>query len=133
MGFGTSPSGGSSRRDRQVWMSDDGRINFGVDDGTPVSIQSPKSYNDGEWHYVVATQGADGMRLYVDGQLVSSNTANRAESYLGYWRVGGESLAGWPHASSSNSFAGAISDVAFYTTALTSGQVHTQYRASPAS
>ena len=27
------------------------------------------AYNDGKWHHVVATQGTDGMKLYVDSVL----------------------------------------------------------------
>ena len=59
-----------------------------------VVVQSPQSYNDGNWHYVVATQGPDGMNLYVDGQLVGSNPNGEAQSYLGYWRVGAEDVVG---------------------------------------
>ena len=74
MGFGNSPSGLSTERDRQVWMSNDGQLNFGIYDGQTVVVQSPGSYNDGAWHYVVATEGSDGMNLYVDGQLVGTNS-----------------------------------------------------------
>jgi hypothetical protein len=133
MGFGSSPSGMSDERDRLVWMSNDGQLNFGVYNAqaeqTAVA-QSAQSYNDGQWHYVVATQGSDGMNLYVDGQLVSSNDTSQAQSYLGYWRVGAENLSGWPNAPSSNYFAGTISDAAFYNSELSAGQVLTHYQAS---
>ena len=134
MGFGTSPKGQSASKDRQVWMSDDGQLNFGIFDGQPLTIQSPGSYNDGKWHQVVATQGPDGLNLYVDGQLVSSKaTTSPPQDYLGYWRVGYEDAAGWPDSPTNNHFAGTISDVAFYNSELSSRQVRAQYQASPAS
>jgi galactose oxidase len=132
MGFGSSPSGLSSQQDRQVWMSDDGQLNFGVDIGSMVTVSSSGTYNDGNWHHVVATQGPDGMHLYVDGQLVGSNSTTEALSYVGYWRVGAENASGWPDQPTSNYFQGTISDVAFYTTELTAGQVLAHYQASPA-
>ncbi len=134
MGFGTSPKGQSVSRDRQVWISDDGKLNFGIFDGQPLTIQSPRSYNDGKWHQVVATQGHDGLNLYVDGKLVSSKaTTSRPQDDLGYWRVGYEDASGWPDSPTNDYFAGTISDVAFYDVALSSTQVRTQYRASAAS
>ncbi len=38
----------------------------------------------------MATQGADGMKLYVDGLLVGTNATTSAQSYTGYWRIGGD-------------------------------------------
>jgi hypothetical protein len=65
---------------------------------------------------------------------VSSNaTRSLPQNYLGYWRVGYEDAAGWPNSPTNNYFAGTISDVAFYNSELSSSQVQTQYRASPAS
>ena len=132
MGFGNAPSGLSAERDRQVWMSNDGQLNFGIYDGQTVVVQSPKSYNDGAWHYVVATEGSDGMNLYVDGQVVGSNTTNQSQNYTGYWRVGGEDLRYWPYQPSSDYLAGTVSDAAFYNSELTASQVLAHYNASPA-
>ena len=116
MGFGSSPSGLSSDGDRQVWMSDDGQLNFGVFTGEMVTVQSPGSYNDGNWHYVVATQGP----------------TSQSQSYVGYWRVGADNVDGWPDQPTSNYFGGTISDVAFYNTELSVAQVQAHYQASPA-
>ena len=49
-GFGSSPSGLSASRDRLVWMSNNGQLNFGVYNAPAeetVVVQSPQSYNDG--------------------------------------------------------------------------------------
>jgi hypothetical protein len=134
MGFGSSPKGPSVSRDRQVWMSDDGQLNFGISAGQPLTIQSPGSYNDGKWHQVVATQGHQGLNLYVDGQLVRSEaTTSLPQNYLGYWRAGYENVAGWPNSPASDHFAGAISDLAFYNSELPGSEIQAQYQASPAS
>ena len=131
MGFGASPSGQSSHRDRQVWMSNKGQLYFGIYDGSRLVIHSSGSYNDGKWHQVVATQGADGLNLYVDGQLVTSdNTTSLPQNYLGYWRVGYENLSGWSGSPTDYYFAGTISDVAFYNSELSGSQVQAQYQAS---
>jgi hypothetical protein len=113
-------------------MSNDGQLNFGIYDGQTVVVQSPKSYNDGAWHYVVATEGSDGMNLYVDGQVVGTNTTNQSQNYTGYWRVGGEDLRYWPYQPSSDYLAGTVADAAFYNSELTASQVLAHYQASPA-
>jgi len=135
MGFGTSASGATSTsRDRLVYMANNGQLYFAVYPGTAITIHSPLSYNDGKWHQVIATQGPDGMHLYVDGQQVTSNaTTTGAQSYLGYWRVGAENLAGWYNSPTSNYFAGSVSDVAFYNSELSSGEALTHYQAAGAS
>jgi hypothetical protein len=131
MGFGSSPSGTSVNKDRQIWMSDSGQLNFGINTGSPLSIQSPASYNDGQWHQVVATEGFDGLNLYVDGQLVQNVTTSSApKSYLGYWRVGYEDASGWNGSPTNSHFTGTISDAAFYNDELSDGQVITQYSRS---
>ena len=124
----------NTNSDRQVWMSNNGTLHFGTDNARsgPVTINSPDAYNDGSWHFVVATQGSDGMHLYVDGTQVASNPASTPQGYLGYWRVGGTSLTGWSPAPTSDFFGGSISDVSFYNSELSASQVSDQYTASPA-
>ena len=76
-------------------MTNSGQICFGVrpDMGTRTTINSPSTYRDNQWHHVVGTLGADGMKLYVDGNLVAQNaTVTKAQVYRGYWRVGGDQL-----------------------------------------
>ena len=95
IGFGDSQSGTSSRYDRHIWMLADGQVSTGVFTNSTVTIRSPRSYNDGQWHHVVATLGPAGMTLFIDGVLVGSNSNTGAQSYSGYWRVGGDNLRGW--------------------------------------
>ncbi|MDQ3537341.1 MAG: LamG domain-containing protein, partial [Actinomycetota bacterium] len=85
-GSGTSTSGSY---DRHVYMTDTGQLVFGTYTGSPSTISTSEAYNDNRWHHLVATQGVDGMRLYVDGVVRASNTTTDAQNYLGYWRIGG--------------------------------------------
>ncbi|WP_329206482.1 LamG domain-containing protein [Streptomyces sp. NBC_00683] len=128
IGFGNLTMQNSSRYDKHVYMANDGRLVFGIHNGSTRTITTPGSYNNGAWHHVVATQGPGGMALYVDGQLRAANflyTTN--ENYPGYWRVGGDNLNNWPNRPTSNFFAGQIDETAVYPTALAASQVSAHY------
>ena len=84
--------------------------------------------------------GTGSLALYVDGQLIGTNTTSTAQPYSGYWRVGGDNLNGWnldPWGSNSQGttqphsyyFNGTIADVAVYPTALSASQVAAHYAA----
>src|SRR3954447_1284389 len=94
--------------------------------GQPHATYSPASYNYGKWHHMVATQGSDGMKLYVDGVLVGTNPQTQAQDYTGYWRIGGDTTWG---GNSANYFAGSIDEVAVYSSALSSADVVSHYKA----
>ncbi len=132
MRFGDSPTGADTNNDRVVYMTTGGRLYFGTWTGQTNMVESPGGYNDGKWHFVVATQGSDGMHLYVDGQQVASSTITGNQSYTGYFQIGGTVTNGWPNQPSS-AFAGNVSDSAMYLGELTGAQVHATYAASPAS
>ena len=127
IGFGSSQTGLSSSYDRHVFMNGSGQLTFGVYTGQLNEIQTSGSYNDGQWHQVVATQGSDGMNLYVDGHLVGTNPQTQAQAYSGYWRVGGDNawdgVQPW--------FAGEIDEVSIYSSELAASDVLAQYKASP--
>jgi hypothetical protein len=95
---GVSASDGSGGQyDRHVYLDGSGRIRFGVWLGYSFTLSSGPGLNDGEWHFVATTMGPDGMKLYVDGNLVdsSTNTASEAFTNGGWWRFGCGNLAGW--------------------------------------
>jgi hypothetical protein len=142
IGFGNSQSGTSSSYDRHIYLMNDGQLVFGVYNSAVYTIETPLVYNDGQWHYVVATfdPGA-GMALYVDGHLIGTNLNNSAQQYTGYWRVGGDNLNGWnldPWGSNSQGttepygyyFGGTIGDIAVYPFALSAAQVAAHYAAN---
>lgn len=127
VGFGNAATGSSGNYDRHVYMFDDGRLRFGTYTGQINVIDTTASYNDGRWHYMVATQDStDGMRLYVDGVAVGSNPQTSAQGYDGYWRIGGDNTWG---GASSNYFAGTIDEVAIYSLALSASDVATHFKA----
>jgi PKD repeat protein len=122
IGFGGSQTGLSGNYDRHVYMENSGQLTFGVWTGQANTITTPQPYNDGSWHHMVATQSSDGMKLYVDGQEVGSNPQAESQAYNGYWRVGADTTWGpQPY------FAGAIDEVAVYSTALSSSDVSAHY------
>jgi PKD repeat protein len=126
IGFGNSATGGSSTYDRHLYMTNSGAIAFGSYVGsTVVTITSPGSYNNGQWHHVAASIGAAGMQLFADGSLVASSTTlhTSAGGYTGYWRVGGDSLSGWPNKPANTAFTGAIDEVAIYPSQLGAAQL----------
>lgn len=146
IGFGNNQTGLSGNYDRHIYMMNDGQLVFGVYNSAEVTIETPNVYNDGQWHYVVATYdatntGSPNMTLYVDGQLIGTTSTSSAQAYSGYWRVGGDNLNGWnldPWGSNSQGttqpasyyFNGTIADVAVYPTALTAAQISAHYAAA---
>lgn len=132
IGFGKSRTGNSiNPNDRHVYMTNAGTLIFGVEPSSVQTVSSTASYNDGAWHQVTATLSGAGMRLYVDGILVASNPAVTSGARgNGYWRVGFDTLNGWPSAPSSSYFSGTLDNVAIYTTALSASSIADGYEAS---
>lgn len=123
IGFGSAKTGSSSNYDKHVYMTNDGRLVFGVYNGGTQTVTTSGSYNDNEWHHLVATQGSDGMGLYVDGSSVGTNPATTNQQYGGYWRVGGDNLGGWPNQPSSAYFQGSVDEVAIYSSRLSAARI----------
>ena len=102
-------------------MNNAGQIYFGVrpDMGTRITINSPASYRDNQWHHVVATLGSDGMKLYVDGSQVAANAnVKKAQVYRGYWRIGGDQLSSWPSTHTREAITANLDEIAVYPYAL---------------
>lgn len=123
IGFGDQATGLSSNYDRHIYMRDNGQLVFGTWTGSANTITSGSSYNDGNWHSVVASQSAAGLVMFVDGKSVGTNPQTGAQNYTGYWRIGGDTTWG----SSSPYFEGTIDDVALYPAALSASTVTQHY------
>ncbi|MEQ1736032.1 MAG: LamG-like jellyroll fold domain-containing protein, partial [Rhodoglobus sp.] len=131
LGFGNQRTNLSTTFDRHVYLTASGQVVFGANPGL-VTITSPSGgYNNGQWHHFAATRSASGMALYVDGVLQGSNTMATTAAYNGFWRVGWDTLQGWPGFSTSTPFyiAATLDEAVVYTTALTQAQVTAQYLA----
>jgi Concanavalin A-like lectin/glucanases superfamily len=127
IGFGRARTGTSTTYDRHVYMTNAGRLVFGVWTGQATAITTTASYNNNVYHHVVGTMGPGGMALYVDGALVGTNPNTVAQSYNGYWRVGGDQLNGWPSRPTSLFFKGIVDEAAVYPTALSASQVSAHF------
>ncbi|HEY5822678.1 MAG TPA: PKD domain-containing protein [Propionibacteriaceae bacterium] len=131
LGFGDSQLNQSSNYDRHVYMDNAGRLLFGVYNNGVRTVASPSSYNDGQWHQVVAQLSPAGMVLYVDGIKVGVATSvTSGQPFTGRWRVGGDNTGGWTNQPSSYFFAGSIDEVAIYPNALTGAQIRDHYTKS---
>lgn len=129
-GFGDASQGYSSSYDKHVYMTDAGRLVFGVWNGQADVVTSDNAYNDGNWHHVVATQGTTGMKLYVDGVVVAASGVTSNQPYNGYWRVGGDNLNSWPGQPTSAYLQGSVDEFAVYGVVLSSTQVAAHFQAS---
>ncbi|NHA66597.1 CBM96 family carbohydrate-binding protein [Phycicoccus flavus] len=129
MGNSRSTGGTSSSTDRVVYLTNDGRVAFGVASDQRRTLFSGSGLNDGRWHHVVATiDSLNGTVLYVDGKAVGSDPdAHTIARLNGYWRLGGDSLSGWPSRPSSDWFSGTVDQFALYTYPMTPGQVSRHY------
>ena len=131
---GASTAPNSTQYDRHIYMGPTGKLLFGTfGNGKATTLSTTGSYNDNVWHQVVATQGASGTTLYVDGVSVASNTVSTAmvPTIKGYWRIGGDGMsATWPDKPTTGYFAGNIDEAAVYPTVLSSAQVAAHYTLS---
>ncbi|WP_312674309.1 PKD domain-containing protein [Microbacterium sp.] len=126
--FESSAAGFSRNHDRNVYLSNDGRLNFGVYDGGTRVITTTAAYNDNRWHHVVASVSAEGMKLFVDGQLNDQITGvTKGQDYQGFWKIGSGKLANWPNAPKSVSLTGNVDEFAVYPYGLSAAQVKTHY------
>jgi signal peptidase I len=132
VGFSNSQSGAPGFYDRHLYMTNAGKLVFGVYPNAVKTIASPLSYNDGAWHHVVATlSSTNGMALYVDGKSVATDTTTKsAQAYTGWWRIGQLPLSGWTSAPTSNFFAGSLDDTQVWNSGvLTATGVAAHYKA----
>ena len=132
IGYEDVPTGWGASYDRHVYMTNAGRLTYGVvSGGVRRTVQTSGTYNDGAWHHVVATQGASGMNLYVDGALVGSLPGvTTVDPYSGHWRVGGGRLTSWLDAPTSAALTATFDEVAVYPTVLGADRVAAHFAAA---
>ncbi len=122
--FGNRADALSNQHDRKIFLTNSGQLVFGTYPGSEARATTSASYNDDQWHHVVATQGSNGMQLYVDGSLAATHPATTAENYTGYWKVGAETT--W---SGTNRawLIGSVDEFAVYGHALSAQRVAEHY------
>ncbi|MEJ2869472.1 LamG-like jellyroll fold domain-containing protein [Actinomycetospora sp. OC33-EN08] len=133
LGFSPARTGASLGTDRHLYMTDAGRVVFGVQPvlNTMMTVTSTRSYNDGAWHLAVATLSSAGMTLSLDGAQVVANPGATSGSLQlgGYWRAGWDTLAGWPSRPTTDFWTGTLYDAAVYTEALPATRIAAMYAA----
>lgn len=132
-GYGNTQTTVSADFDRVLYMSNLGRLFFGVRPNgvTRQTVSSLGSFNDNQWHHVVATLGGNGMQLFVDGVLVGSRTdVTSAWQFDGFWRIGGDNLGSWTNRPTNRYFNGQIDEAAIYPTVLPTSRIQAHYVAS---
>ena len=134
VGFGDKQTGESAKRDRHLYMNNNGQIYFGVfPDRAIRTVNTTERYNDGLWHHVVASLSTAGMELYVDGSLKASNPyIISAENYGGYWRIGYDALSTWTSEPTSRYFQGNVDDVHIFNKRLSSAEIEKLFKAGTA-
>ena len=129
-GISSPSNSGSSSHDRNLYMRNDGTLTFGTWTGSAATVTTTSAYNDGVWHHVVATFGAGGTKLFVDGALQASNATTTAQNANNYWHIGCGKIGGlWPGTPTSEYFAGDLDEAAIYTSELSATAVASHYRA----
>ena len=101
-----------------------GNISIKVRNGAVmVTASSQTYYNDGEWHHTVGVREGDNLKLYVDGELVKTETGagNINVDNNGNFVIGSNSLA------DSSYFDGIIDEVRIWNRALTPDEIKKLY------
>jgi len=128
-GFSTSRFYDNSfKEDRHIYMSNSGKIYFGVNDGSKEVVSSPGTYNDNNWHLATATLSGTGMKLYIDTILVDSRpTPVTGDDYKGYIKIGKGYVDGWPGEPSGTNFQGQLDDFMFYEREISLSEIKVIY------
>ncbi len=71
--------------DKDVYL-ENGRIKFLNYNGA--TIITPNTYNDSQWHTVLATVGSRGAEIWIDGELTVSNSNTNTQQYNANWYIG---------------------------------------------
>ncbi len=126
IGWGNAATGVNTAIDRTVTLTNAGKVRFGALNGaTKVTVDSPLSYNDNKWHYMVASQSPLGMQLFVDGVAVASDPNSNSSATTGFWRVGYDGSWG---GNTNYSINGSIDEAAVYSRALSLAEIKARFR-----
>jgi hypothetical protein len=126
--FSDTASGIPTKFDRMLWMDDTGKLHFGANGNI---INSASAYNDGSWHMADVSNGAAGMKLFVDGNLVASNAgATASQSYNGYWRWGYTQFNSWTPNPTSYYFNASLDELSVLHSQLSNAAVAADYAAN---
>jgi hypothetical protein len=129
----TTTSTSSTADRRELYVTSSGQVGFGAYNSSSAkgSVLTSSTYRDGTWHLADGVVDASGMRIYVDGALVTTTgTATTSASASGYPRVGWDTTSGYTGTLGNYYFSGSLALASVYSTALTATQVQNHWYAS---
>lgn len=98
-----------------LYLSDDGRIHYLLEDSITNTLSSTDSYNDGNWHMITASLSAEGAKLYIDAELITRNeSVTTLESTSRKWHCASSVSDDIPDCPTNQYFEGAIDELAIY-------------------
>ncbi|MGA2530333.1 MAG: LamG domain-containing protein [Acidimicrobiales bacterium] len=119
--------------DRTVWLDNSGHVVYEVWNTSLQELTSPSTYNDGQWHFVVAEIGSLGERLWVDGTLVAQNASvTSTVTYTGYWHLGWGDETSYSDPPTDSFFSGSLAQAAVVPSQLTTSQISILYNSNSA-
>ena len=129
VGFGNSQTGNSGNYDKHVYMTNDGRLLFGVCNGGFAHRLHPDRWR---------TTTASGTRWWPSrarpacscSSTTTSSAANgqtNNQGYAGFWRVGGDNLGAWPDRPEHRLVRRSIDEVAIYASPISAAQIHDHF------
>lgn len=133
IGANENQNGSGGKGERRIYLNNAGQIYFGVYSSGVQTIHSSASFNDGKWHHVTGEMSAEGMKLFIDGNLEASNSVVTDEIiYSKYWIFGYTDLINdWPSRPSSFYYNGVIDDVSIWNFALPQNQIQNYMKNPP--
>ena len=112
-----------------IWINSNNHIQAGFETSTGtdnfITISS-KTYNDGIWHYAVATYDGLSLKLYIDGVQIASLSTTAIPDHAGTQpvRIGANSISTPPP---NGFFTGNVDEVRVWNRALSSSEVSNAY------
>lgn len=131
IGFETNQTGISSGYDPHVYVGTDGRIKFGVWNGSTAVIASTTAVvTDNIWRMVITTFGGEGntMRVYINGSSDTTASTTQTAPYTSYIRIAGRTISGWS-GGGNGTYTGDIAAVGAYSRAFNATEVYDLYNA----
>lgn len=93
---------------------------------TQYAVSSDFSLDAGTWSFILLSYDGSTLRLYINGELVDSVSANGPVTYNSY----GLGLGRW-HSSNGDYLSGSLDEVRIYNRALSEGEVRSLYNWAP--
>ncbi|MGL2963689.1 LamG-like jellyroll fold domain-containing protein [Flavobacterium sp. RSB2_4_14] len=108
--------------DRALWI-ENGKVVFYTFPGFELRHQAIINVIDNIWHHCVVTMDSTGSKIYIDGNLLSTdNSQIVGQSNIGYFRFGGLSPNGL-----NNSLIGNYDDIGIWNRVLTQEEISALY------